>query len=197
MDPVILLDMDGVLADFVGAALRVHGIGRETFDAVHERQPGNYDLAAPLGMTENEFWEPINQSGYRFWQDMEPTPWFDRVITLAEETVGQNWFIVTSPCRDRAACCLGKHLWVENHLGRTFDRLIPTGYKHLLARKDAILIDDREETVEKFRKAGGGRGIVFPTQHNSLYAFKHRPVSYVREQLGSMNMKFGEAAKVM
>jgi len=181
MNPTILLDMDGVLTDFVGAALQVHGIGRKEFDVVYERYPAVYDFH-PLGMTDDEFWEPINKAGSKFWRDIKPTPWYDSMITLVEKSVGRNWYIVTSPSRDRSACCLGKCLWVEQHLGQSFDRMIPTGYKHLLARKDAILIDDRQETVEKFR-AAGGRSIIFPTQHNSLYAFKRDPVSYVQKQL--------------
>jgi len=66
--------------------------------------------------------------------------------------------------------------------GKGCDRLTLTNHKTLLARSDAVLIDDQQATVCKFI-AAGGLGVVFPSRHNDLYAMADDPVPYVVAQL--------------
>ena len=52
--------------------------------------------------------------------------------------------------------CTGKALWVQSHLPEYSKRfIISTAPKSLLAKPDTLLIDDKDENVEEFVKAGG------------------------------------------
>jgi 5'(3')-deoxyribonucleotidase len=169
----ILLDMDEVLTDFVGAALREHGWTRRQLEKVWT--PGTWSIVEPMEMTQEQFWKPIRAAGTDFWAHMGQTVWSDLMLDLVNKL--GPWLIVTSPsvC---AAAGTGKISWLQNKFGADFARYIITPCKTALARPDYILIDDREETVQAFTKAGG-RGIVFPSRHNSLHLQSNNPLDYV------------------
>lgn len=177
-NPVILCDLDEVFADFRGAALRVHGWTRDDYDQKHV--PGGWDMCIPLGLSADEFWQPIHELGERFWLGLQPLPWASSLRVVLDR-FGLDWYIMTSPSRD-PYCYVGKIKWMKRYFGQRFDRFIITTYKHLLAGASKILVDDREETVCRFRKHGG-LGIVFPSDLNSLHHHRHRAVAYVEEQL--------------
>jgi hypothetical protein len=171
----ILLDMDEVLTDFVGAALREHGWTRHQLEKVW--QPGIWSIVEPMEMTQEQFWKPIRAAGIDFWAGMKPTPWAEEMLGLMRKC---DWMIVSSPSKC-AAAGTGKIRWIKHHLGEDFEDYSITPCKLRYARPDYVLIDDREETVKAFVKAGG-RGIVFPSRHNSLHSCPN-PVQYVRYRL--------------
>lgn len=174
----ILLDMDGVLCDFVGGACKAHGWTRDQLEAAWP--PGRYGMAAGMGLTPEEFWAPINSKGEEFWSDLEPMHWFQELIDLVEQLVSDNWYVVTAPSR-HPDCFSGKAVWIKWHRGTLFNRLVITNHKHLLAKPGALLIDDREATIDKFVAAGMGRsdGILFPARHNSLHHYRTYPIEYL------------------
>jgi len=174
----LLLDMDEVLVDFAGAAARLHGWSRPALEAVWP--VGQWSIVEPMGLTVEQFWAPIQQAGEAFWTGLQPQPWCWDLLRLAEEQYGDDWFIVSSPSRS-PTCYSGKVQWLHRHYRHNFHRLVLTGCKPLLARPDAILIDDREETVNKFITAGG-QGVVFPCRHNRLHYITD-PLDYVVTQL--------------
>lgn len=170
----ILLDMDGVLVDFVGGALAVHGISRTELES---RWPiGTYDIVKPMGLTAEEFWKPINEKGKDFWVELEPMPWIDELVNLVE-SLTDDWHIASSPSRS-AQSYAGKVLWLKWYFGELFDRFVLTPHKHIFACNSAVLIDDQEENVNRFIGAAG-RGILFPARWNSLYLHRHDPVKYI------------------
>lgn len=173
MDRRIYLDMDGVLVDFIGGALKIHGWTRESY--LRAMTLGEWDLVKPMGMTEDEFWGPIHNAGERFWVDLRPLPWINEIIDLAK-SLGDLW-IMTSPTGHPTSYS-GKIQWLQNWFGREFNRIILTSEKHFLAQENTLLIDDREETVQNFAKAGGD-AVVFPTLHNSLYCYADDPMKYL------------------
>ncbi len=187
MNRRIFLDMDGPLVDFVSGALKIHGWTQEKLYRAME--PGEYDLARPMGLTEDEFWTPIHAAGERFWLELEPLPWAKKVIELVERLAfigsasgNDNWWIVTAPTQD-ASSYSGKMKWLQWFRGIDCNsRVIFTADKHLLAQRRTLLIDDRQETVDKFLKAGGD-AVIFPTRHNKLYYYADDPVTYLSELL--------------
>lgn len=177
-NPLILLDMDEVLVDFVGGALQVHGWTHERLEAVWPM--GTWSIVEPMGLTRKEFWAPIQEAGESFWVDLKPLPWISAVLDWADIQSGfRNWFIVTCPGCD--AAWAGKACWLKNYFGASFDRFVPTLRKDVLAHGGSLLVDDKVSDVVEFARAGGS-GIVFPSRRNQLYHLACDPVSYLERK---------------
>jgi len=167
----ILLDMDEVITDFTGGACRVHGWTRQELEA--ERSPGEWDITKPMGITQDEFWAPINAAGSDFWFGLQPLPWIYDVLHMMD-SLTDKWFILSSPAWGSASY-IGKVLWLKRFFGHKFDRFCITPHKYLLAKEGALLIDDSPHNVETFRSAGG-RALLFPSRGNDLYRWADDPV---------------------
>lgn len=182
----ILLDLDEVLADFVGGAAKVWGTTKEELEKVWVLGTWHMDpaLATVLGKTvaemEDEFWGPIDGHP-EFWSELEPLPWSGELIDLVS-SLTDDWFIVSSP-RNLECCRLGKERWIKRVFGKAFDRFHLTPYKHTLAMRDTVLIDDSDDNVKVFRANFGAYGIVFPKINNSLHAQRNDPMKHVRSTL--------------
>jgi len=179
----ILLDCHEVLADFTGAALKIHGYSRKEFEALPSYIPGAWDLVRQLGLSDEDFWYPINRAGEGFWRDLLMLPeapylihWLDtQRLSLIEE-----WYIVSSPSQHTSSYA-GIRAWVQEHLGMDWNRLVLTNHKHLLANPDTILIDDSESNTAQFERAGGN-AILYPAWCNHLHACDD-PLGYTLKNL--------------
>jgi len=180
----IFLDMDDVLVDFVAGALALHGTSRRELGDRWEL--GTWDLSKILGITPEQFWEPIIAQGSTWWAGLQPLCWMDTLLELVVDLQG-DWHILSDPGRAGPSAVVGKTSWLKNHrrLKNLEDRLICTPHKHLFAKSGAVLIDDREEVVTKFTKEGG-YGLLFPTRGNYLYPYRYDPVGYIVKQLKSL-----------
>ena len=86
----IFLDVDEVLADFVGGACAVWGTTEA--EVLPYWEPGVWNMIPPLSralglpvtLTEEEFWAAIVERGDRFWLNLRPLPWAGRVIDLVQ-----------------------------------------------------------------------------------------------------------------
>lgn len=181
----IFVDMDEVLTDFVGGACRAHGFTNQEVAA--NRAAGEWSIQPALAklkgkkvVDDKEFWEPIHHLGSRFWEELHPLPWFGEMIKLVN-SLTDSWYIVTAPSKDPHSYS-GKAIWIARYFAPeiAFHHMIPTPNKYLLANPDTILIDDREETVRKFRNTRHGKGCVFPSLGNSLYKYADDPVGFLK-----------------
>lgn len=174
----ILLDMDGVISDFMGAILELHDQGH----LLEQWPPGERDYAGVLGMTKDEFWKPVDSVGGRFWSEFPPYPWLDELLALLKQTASIT--ISTSPSRS-AACASAKVEWLRQHFQEPLfmDFMIGT-QKYLMAKPDVVLIDDQHKNVDLFRKHGG-QAILFPQPWNENYAITDR-IGYVKSELEKM-----------
>lgn len=181
--PVILLDMDEVLVDFVGGVYRMWGVSREEVEAL--RTPGEWCVLEPLEKAVNQtlgidgFWDAIHAVGSEFWEALDPLPWADELIELVESW-DVPWYVVTAPS-DCPTSYNGKVRWLKARFGSRFDRFIISPHKELLAQPGRVLIDDREENVHKFTvgsdgRPTGGAGIIFPSRGNSLHKYADDPL---------------------
>lgn len=175
----ILLDADEVIFDFVAGSARSHGIEPDALNS--HRTPGVWDISGPLGelaigrpFTPEEFWAPINYGREEFWENLDLLPWFKELVEFVEEH-SSEWHIVSAPSKCPTSYN-GKVRAFKKVFGNDFDRFILTPHKSLFAKSNTILIDDRDENVEKFIQAGG-QGIVFPTIGNSRHAHRDFPIS--------------------
>lgn len=206
----LLLDLDGVLADFDASVCQLFQKtkadldeyaeeGRGTRGCYHEaqdelgleRKPVNifeYMAECVSGESASRFWNRISKCGAPFWCDMPTTPWaFDLIKLALKYFPHDNIGICTSiPLDHRVA--EWKFTWVWNKLNKTlpgiFRRTFVTGNKPLIAGPGLFLIDDRQDTVEKFIERGGV-GILFPARHNDLWQHANNPMPKVAELLSA------------
>ncbi len=165
-DVRIFVDLDGVLVDFISAALECHGatIARDDWP------PAEWSVPKILGISKSEFWRKIDDLGHTFWADLQPYAWKDPLIA-AVSSIDSRWTIATAPSMN-PACPHGKILWMRKHLpkesNRDFMRFMIGRDKHALAGPSAILIDDSDEKINDFT-AAGGIGILFPQPWNTRH----------------------------
>jgi 5'(3')-deoxyribonucleotidase len=171
---IILLDVDGILADFVGAVLKL--VNKP------EVQVDRWDFHEQLGMTAKEMWATIDLVGHDFWADMPKLQWaHDIVGVIAYYEMVSKTMLCTSPslwdgCND------GKVAWIKKNFSVFQRRFIITPCKHLL-RGDFILIDDSDENCEKFWE-NRQEAILFPQMWNANRHRYDERIEYVSDQLG-------------
>lgn len=173
----ILVDMDGVLVDFAGASCALHGKPGTLIDGP--------DIAATLGISTNDFWEPIDDLGPGFWSDLPDLPWTEDLLNLvADYGASDRWHIATSPslCPFSA---MGKVIWLQHRLGRGFRRYMIGSQKWLMAKPGHVLIDDNEENIRLF-ELHGGSGILVPQTWNSNRVFVGQELKYISDRLSGL-----------
>ena len=193
----ILVDLDEVLADFIGGACREYGVSR--YDVEGYWEPGRWDMVPPLAKalrskgrpgptTDNEFFARID-GREEFWATLQPMPWMPDLWELLK-AFSSDVHVVTSPTHCESSYH-GKVKWLKKHFGRGFSNFAITPHKEIFAMPGVVLVDDRESNVTRFvgseasGRLTGAKGIVFPTYHNSNYRHRHDPVPYVKAQLES------------
>lgn len=149
---MFLLDMDGVLVNFIQGMIDSHG-----WDIEHD-DVASWNFHYSLGLTDKEFWQPSYSTDW--WLNLEPYPEAKQFWTSL------SWIsdvvFCTSPNMADPTCASQKAMWLKKH-GFTGDYCI--GPRKELLAGNGILIDDSENNVAKFRQAGG-RAILFPRPWN-------------------------------
>lgn len=160
MRHTVYLDMDGVCCDWTSAVARLFGHA----NILQEPWPVSTEwLHDRLGVTEQALWDKVDDAGVDLWSELEPFPHFQKLYCgLCEHA---DVYFLTSPgWSDHAAA--GKVRWLQKHVESPFDRFILTRHKHLLARADALLVDDWSQHVTAWNK-GGGHGYLWPAPWNA------------------------------
>lgn len=151
MKPVVFMDLDGVLADMVRGAFRVHGRSLPMKDV-------QWEFDKQLGIEPTEFWAAFD---YNFWLNLDPLADGMELLRLVEGLVGVEQIgLLSSPC-DTVGCRDGKQQWVNKHLPQYRKRLFLGSAKELFAGPTKVLIDDygghdgKPGNTQKFLMAGG------------------------------------------
>ena len=75
----IYIDMDGVIADFAGSAAKVHNF------PIEKAKTGQ-SIAESFGLTNKEFWSPIDDLGSLFWEGKIFSGWHtERFVELTSD----------------------------------------------------------------------------------------------------------------
>lgn len=155
MNTLCFIDLDGVLADFVGGAFAYHNINIPWADI-------QWDFIKQAGRSAEDFWPALDQT---FWASLFPTREFSSIILATEKKFGkENVFICSSPCETRG-CTAGKALWVDHYLPSYSRRLIFTNRKEVFSGPGRVLIDDRDENIQSWEV--NGTGILVPRPWNA------------------------------
>lgn len=153
----IFCDMDGVLTDFDGAA--------------------KYLDSNIFNLPQEEMWKKIEQTGVEFWSRMN---WIQGGKELWDYLTNHDPRLLTAlpglsdddPNRHNAI--EGKKKWVSENLGDNhLERLIMTTSpeKEKYATSKSILIDDRKDLVDGWKRKGG-IGIVHKDPNNTIHELK-------------------------
>ena len=130
----IYCDMDGVLVDFDKGYLELTG---HKLDGEHRN--------------DEHFWDPINEAGYDFWINLG---WTDDGKRLWNYIKKYNPELLSAPSRQQDSR-VAKHDWVKRELPGVQLILRSAKHKKDFAGPNCILIDDRVDNVNDWRKAGG------------------------------------------
>lgn len=156
MKSVCYLDLDGVLVDFVGGALKVHG---KTLSPDSVR----WNFHEQIEVTPEEFWKPF---GYHFWCKLGWTVEGPILLNLLERIFGEDIVLMTSPCETEGSV-EGKVDWIKTHLPNYKRKFFVGPAKHLAAGPTKILVDDHEGNTDKFISRHG-KAVLVPRPWNRL-----------------------------
>lgn len=172
--PVIFLDLDGVLVDFVGGVCRYFG---KANPYTRPEAQGEWGLEKLLGIEPEDFWRPLS---YSFWAHLEPTPDAWPILAAVENAARgpQNVCLLTSPCQT-AGCVDGKMEWIKQNLPDYQRRVLFGSAKHFVAESGKILVDDSDANCDAWRKAGG-QAVLVARPWNVRHNTQHDTVDYLR-----------------
>ncbi len=149
-DFTLFIDLDGVLVDFVRGVIRKFNSPLRVEEVQWHLEP-QFGFADPA-----EFWAAL---GANFWATLSCTPESYVLLAQLEQLVGHGRIaLLSSPGTGNHAYIAreGKARWVENHLPPCYSRsLVLAGAKHNLAGPHKVLIDDHDENIDAWSKAGG------------------------------------------
>ena len=172
----ILLDLDGVVADFNSAALRAHGAEH----LIGNQPEGVWEITDVLGISKSNFWWPIDTA--EFWENLQPYPWARELVDCVK-SFGE-FTVATSPGRSPEGHA-GKVRWMRRFFGNSFKDYMIGKQKWLMAAPGNVLIDDSDDNVNKFAEHNG-TAILFPQRWNSLSHVKTDKVDYIRQALSEV-----------
>lgn len=180
--PVILLDMDGVISNFVGEVIATFrwGITHDDYTSWGHHKT--------MGISDSMFWATIN-GDREFWDRIRPYPWARRLISELRD-FGEVIY-TTSPSLDSESCS-AKVRWLRKHnlMSTQFNDFMIGPHKHLMAGPQTILIDDYDANVTKFQQAGG-KAILFPQPWNERRAERRHGASLVVDEVWKLTEEMG------
>jgi 5'(3')-deoxyribonucleotidase len=165
MKPVVLLDCDGVLADFITPCLRV--IERLTGNrhAHDDVDVWDFDRKLIASDTDREaYWACITAPG--FCASLEPysgTPFAVECLRSVADV-----YILTSPML-APTWAHERQQWLKEHFGVSHKHIISTPAKRLVAGD--VFVDDKPEHVEAWsQRWTSGIGICWAAPYNATHA---------------------------
>lgn len=169
LNPEIYLDIDGVLADFVGPALAIHN----RLELVERWPKGQFSIEAASGIPREQFWEPIDGLGALFWVALPEQPDARNLVEILSR-LGPPITLASIPSA-KPSCWSGKAAWVAHHFPQF--ELVLSRNKALLSAPHRILIDDSPANCEAW-EALGGYAILYPCEWNKAYAHINHRIPY-------------------
>ncbi|XP_041063354.1 5'(3')-deoxyribonucleotidase, mitochondrial-like isoform X2 [Carcharodon carcharias] len=162
----VLVDMDGVLADFEGGFLQKFRdtYPKDPFIELQDRR--GFWVSAQYGELHPDLcekaisiWESKN-----FFIELEPIPGAVEAVKEMANLKDTDVFICTSPIKKYNYCPYEKYAWVEKHFGKEFLELIVLTRDKTLVTGN-LLIDDKPDIsgVEPYPK---WEHILFSACHN-------------------------------
>jgi 5'(3')-deoxyribonucleotidase len=162
MKPIVFLDVDGVLADFVGGYLKL--LAEHTGLIVDREAIDQFDIGAALGLTgeQSSRMKRAIGSAPGFARELGIYPGAVEGVRLLEQVA--DVYIATSPWNSNPTWTHDREWWLKEHFGIPHAKVTHTSQKHLL--RGDFLIDDKTETLMKFIAVNKSGAIQWETPHN-------------------------------
>ena len=184
----VLLDMDGVLVNFVAGFCKYHNIPVPYDDP---NMYGQYDFFPSVDVFPAELKKPLKCDF--FWYDLKPMSDAVKIIKVIKDVLQCRVDLLSDVSRCPGAAS-GKIMWLEKHreqlglenvslfLLHSHPKATIGDCKARLAKPDTLLIDDSDVNVNVYREAGGP-ALLVPRKQNSECKDWQRTVEVVEEQL--------------
>ena len=144
----LLLDMDGVIADFHTGMCNAHMRPSPYNDPVNY---GQFDMAKIWKMSAAEFW---SKATVTFWKNLPVMPLASNVVSMCVREFGiENICLLSSPASDAGACMAGKHAWIQKHFPEFKRQFLFGPHKEFCSAPNHYLVDDCEKNTEKFKNS--------------------------------------------
>jgi len=172
----IFLDLDDVCNTLAMYMLHIRGIDISPTDYAEFPVECGYDVTMAANMlgvqqfTPLDFWSSVTAKQWASIPESEIFPW---ILDTCERLVGRkNIFLATASIEVPTGApdyMVGKLEWIHRHFPRWMaQQYVITPHKYLLARPDALLIDDNPAHIRAFIREGG-QGLLVPRPWN-VYA---------------------------
>lgn len=172
----VLLDMDGVLVDFVKGVHEVFNVSYKCDDATRYDFWEDWNIIVPRSCVDEK-------CDVSFWENLNWTQDGHEILHLIEDNFS-SIYLISQPMHNSGSWT-GKRLWIDHNLPNYIDKLIVTEVpKKVFASPDTLLIDDKDENVDEFIHAGG-QAILVPRPWNSAWSnlIQHNVIAYLEEQI--------------
>lgn len=130
----IFVDLDSTLTDF----------DKQLAELLNKKLVRGWDFG-----NDPKIWKKIDDAGSEYWSSMSWMPDGKELWGYIKEF---DPTVLTAPSR-HSSCKVGKRVWVKEYLDNAPIIIDEKKYKH--AKKNYILIDDREKNIKKWEEAGG------------------------------------------
>ena len=107
----IMLDLDGVLVDFVGGMCLAHA---HTDPYGDPRNHGVFDMPPMWGMSNTKFWKPTKNA--EWWAGLDWMPDGYSIYATCVEAVGVDNICILTACSCSPQCAAGKMMWMQKNL---------------------------------------------------------------------------------
>lgn len=182
----ILVDMDGVVADFVKHVCNLMDFPDPFLN------PANWGDFYAFGKDSRFDWGLLE---YDFWASVPLTPEADELVELLELTFGRENIAFFSSPTDNVGCMPGKVKWIEENFPQHRNRFIFGKAKHFAAHPQALLIDDKDANIQDFQAHGGGT-LLFPRRWNRWYPVTpavENPMARMREGIAYQQRHYDQS----
>lgn len=181
------IDMDGVLADFLGDAFRLHNHS----NPYNSGLVGEVDLVTYLGLRDrDQFFKDMD---FEFWANLPTTAYCHDIISAIYSKIDRRDTAILSSPAKHPNCIAGKLEWINRHVPFYSNRYVFAHNKYFCAGEHKMLIDDFERNVVEFIEAGG-EAFLLPTLWNSRYAEVNDAIPLLTEFLDKCLIKFGSVS---
>ncbi len=159
--PIVLVDCDGVLADFIGGVLPL--VNEQTGREFTHEDVDQFNFSTALGLDTHDAAKVKRRIAERgFAEHLRP---FDGALEAMRSLNSiARVFVVTSPWNSSETWTYEREAWLRWHFDIRSSRVIHTSAKYLV--RGDVFIDDKTDAVEEWRRHNSGFGIRWNTPHN-------------------------------
>jgi 5'-nucleotidase len=166
----ILIDMDGVLADFEGGFVKEFRKRYPQVPLVPAQGRSEFYIIRKYPHLEESVRQILNSED--FFLNLEAVPGSVEAVQEMTRLDGIEVFICSSPLDEYRHSVVEKYMWVENHLGREWIKKIILTKDKTIINAD-ILIDDRPQ-VDGVVKEPNWEHVLYDQPYNHMITNKRR-----------------------